>query len=65
MTLKCHAKFEEKLTCGLEKDIRNLANFHQNTWKCQNWDFDGMPLSKVENARAKNYRGVMCNQNED
>ena len=65
MALKCHAKFEEKLTCGLEKDIRNLANFHQNTWKCQNWDFDGMPLSKVENARAKNYRGVMCNQNED
>ena len=23
--------FEEKLTCGLEKDMRNLANFHQNT----------------------------------
>ena len=50
MTLKGDAKFEEKLTCGLEKDIRNLANFHQNTWKCQNWDFDGFLLSKVENA---------------
>ena len=47
MTLKCHAKFEEKLTCGLENDMRNLAKAHQNTWKCQNWDFDGILLSKV------------------
>ena len=31
MTLKGDAKFEEKLTCGLENDMRNLANFHQNT----------------------------------
>ena len=26
--LKSHAKFEEKLACGLENDTRNLANFH-------------------------------------
>ena len=32
-------RFEEKLTCGLENDMRNLANFHQNIWKCQNWYF--------------------------
>ena len=25
MTLKTDAKFEEKLTCGLENDMRNLA----------------------------------------
>ena len=31
MTVKSYAKFEEKLTCGLENDIRNLADFHQNT----------------------------------
>ena len=31
MTLKSHAKFEEKLTPCLENDMRNLANFHQNT----------------------------------
>ena len=29
MTLKSHAKFEKKLTCGYENDMRNLANFHQ------------------------------------
>ena len=45
------AKFEEKLTCGLENDS-NLANFHQSTLKCQNWDFDGILLSKVENVSS-------------
>ena len=52
MTLKTDAKFEEKLTCDLKNDIRNLTNFHLNTWKCQSWDFDGILLSKVENVRA-------------
>ena len=47
MTLKSNAKFEGKLTCGLKNDMRNLLNFHQSTRKCQNWDFDGVLLSKV------------------
>ena len=50
MTLESDAKFEEKLTCGLENDMRNLANFYQSTQKSQNWDFDGILLSKVENV---------------
>ena len=29
MTLESDAKFEEKLTSGLENDMRNLANFHR------------------------------------
>ena len=33
MTLKRYANFEEKLTCGLKKDLRNLTNFDQSTWK--------------------------------
>ena len=37
MTLKSDAKLEEKLTCDLENDMRNLANF---------W----ILLSKVENV---------------
>ena len=36
MTLKSDAKFEEKLTCGLENEMRNMANFHHNTRKSQN-----------------------------
>ena len=46
-------KVEEKLTCGLENEMRDFENFHQNTWKYQNWDFDGILLSKVENAWPK------------
>ena len=42
MTLKSDAKFEEKLTCGLENDMRNMANFHQSNLKSQNWDNDGI-----------------------
>ena len=42
MTLKVDAKFEEKLTCGLENDMRNMANFHQSNLKSKNWDNDGM-----------------------
>ena len=52
ITLKGDAKFEEKLTGGLENDRMNLVNFHHSTWKSQNWDFDGILLSKVENAWA-------------
>ena len=50
MTLKSDAKFEEKLTCGLENDMKNLANFHQSSQKYQNWNSDGILLFKVENA---------------
>ena len=54
MTLKVDAKFEEKLTCSLENDMKNLANFYQSTRKFQNRDFDGIILFKVENVRAYN-----------
>ena len=33
MMLESDAKFEEKVTCGLENDMKNLANFHQSTQK--------------------------------
>ena len=50
MTLECNAKFEEKLTRGLENDMRNLANFRQSTQNSQNWDFHWILLHKVENV---------------
>ena len=51
MTLDSDTKFEEKLTFGLENNIKNLANFHQSTivsLKIGN-PHDGILLSKVEN----------------
>ena len=47
MTLKSNAKFEKKVTCGSENDMRNSENLNQSTRKSQNWDFDGILLSEV------------------
>ena len=33
MTLKSDAKFEEKMTTGSKKDMRNLLNFYPTTQK--------------------------------
>ena len=52
ITLKSDAKFEEKLTWCLKNNIRNLENFYPSTRKSQNWDFDGIHLSKGENVWA-------------
>ena len=64
MMLESDAKFEEKVTCGLENDMKNLANFHQSTKKSQNWDFYWVLLFKVENE-LKIYNCVMCHDNEE
>ena len=50
MMLESDVKFEEKATCGLENDMKNLAKFHQSTQKSPNWDFHGLLLFKVENV---------------
>ena len=42
MTMKGDAKFEEKLTSGLENDMRNIINFHQSNLKSQKRDNDGI-----------------------
>ena len=58
MTLKIDTKFEGKLTCASKNDMRNLANFHQSIQKSQNWDFNRVLLSKVENVRAESLQGI-------
>ena len=56
MTLKGDAKFKGKLICGLKKDIRNLVNFHANSWKSENLHFTWILLSKAyEDLVQKSY----------
>ena len=50
MMQESDAKFDKKVTCGLENDMKNLANFHQSTQKSQNWYFYWVLLSKVKNV---------------
>ena len=50
MTHNSDAKFEQKLTCGLENEVTNSANFYQSTRKSQDWDFGGILISKVKNV---------------
>ena len=47
-----NAKPEGKLTCAFKNGMGNLANFHQSTQKSQNWDFDEIFSSKVENLKV-------------
>ena len=50
MTRKSDAKFQEKLTRGSEKDIGIWQIFSRALECLENWDFNGILLSKVENV---------------
>ena len=42
-------------------DMRNMANFHQSTWKSPYWDLDDILLSKVENVYMNlSFTGELC-----
>ena len=66
MTLECDAKFEEKLTCGLEHDMKNLANFHPRAHKILKiGTFIGFFYPKQKMYELKIYRRVLCHNNEE
>ena len=49
MRLKRGAIFKEKLTIGLENDIRNLVDFLASSRMSENLHFDGLLLPKAYN----------------
>ena len=56
-----------KIDKNLEKNwfpLLKMTNFHQRTWKPQNWDFHGILLSKAEMYERKIYRGVIFHDNK-
>ena len=61
MTLKSHAKFEEKLTCGLENDMGMWKIFIRTLESVKIDTFMGSFCSKQKMYELKIYRGVMCN----
>ena len=65
MILKSDAKFEEKLTCDFENDMRNLANFHQSIQSVKTGTLIGSFCPKQKMYELKIYRGVMCHDNEE
>ena len=57
MSLKSDAIFEEKLTRRLENDMRNMANFHQGTWKLWLW-WD--PLIQSRKCMSLKFSEELC-----
>ena len=59
MTLKSHAKFEEKLALGSKNDMRNFVNFNASSSKSEDLHFVVLLLSiayKVSDKKVqKNY----------
>ena len=53
MTLKSDVKFEEKLTCGLEYDMRLWHIFTRALGSLKKFSFNGLLLSKVYIVGAK------------
>ena len=60
MTLKSDGKFEEKLTCGLENDIGNMANFHQSNWKSQQLAYWWDPLIQSRESVSLKSTEKLC-----
>ena len=65
MRLKSDAKLEEKLTCCLENDMRNLAILTRAPESVKIGTLMGSFCPKQKMYDLKMYRGVMCHDSEE
>ena len=65
MELKNDKKFQEKLSCGLGNDMKNMADFHQSTWSFKIWTLIGSFYPKYKMYKLKICRGAMYHDNEE
>ena len=65
MTLESDAKFEEKMTCGLENNMRNLAIFTRALQSLKIGTLMGFFCPTLLMYELKIYNGVMCHGNEE
>ena len=59
MTLKNDAEFEEKSTCQLKIDMRNVTNFDTRTQKFQNFSLQGPYIEYVGGGVGRFFVGFM------
>ena len=61
MELNIDATFEGEVTCAFKNDMRDLANFHQSTFKSLKiGTLMGSFYAKLKMQELKIYRGVLC-----
>ena len=65
MTMKSYAKFEEKLTCGLKNDMRNLAIFTRALESVKMGSLMGSFCTKQKMYELNIYKGVMSRDNKE
>ena len=65
MTLKSDAKLEEKLTCGLKNDMRNMQVFTRAIESLKIGILMGSFNLKQTKYELKIHRGFMCHDNEE
>ena len=64
MTLKSDAEFEEKMTTGSKKDMRNLLDFYPTTQKSRTFIQMGYFCSKYMRFEPEKYRRVIFHDTE-
>ena len=66
MTLECDVKFEEKLTCGLENDMKKIQQIFTRAHEILKiGTFIGSFYTKQKMHELKTYRGIMLYDNEE
>ena len=66
MRMKSDAKFEEKLTCGLENDMSNMGNVHQEHQKnLKIGTLMGSFYGKQKMYELKIYREIIYHDSEE
>ena len=60
MTLECDAKFEEKLTCGLENEMRNFGEFSQEHTKFSKLGLSLDPFIQSRKCMSLKLKRELC-----
>ena len=63
--MNSYANFKEKLTCSLKKDLRNWQSFTRALESVKIWTLMGSFCPNYKRYDIKNYRGVICYDNEE